>query len=914
MPPAKQHEGPQINAPGNAHPASGSRATDGSTPGRAVVGYSLKNDISTPLHSVNPLPPAPNKGEDEPENLPIDRPGKSSPFTDHALQTWLSPLAMPTPLSVFPGISFTGFMPADPNGDVGPDHYVQWVNTSFRIFTKTGVSVYGPAAGNTLWAGFGGPCESSNDGDPIVLYDSIAGRWLMSQFALPGGVQGYYQCIAISLTSDPTSSYYRYAFQMSPNLLNDYPKFGVWPDAYYMSTVNFSSSTYTGPSAVAFDRARMLAGQPATFQRFNLSPTFGPILPSDLDGSTPPPAGAPNLFAGIDDNGSLGSGSLNLWRFHVDWTTPANSTLTGPTTLSTQPFNSDFCTNSREACIAQPSGPYLEAISDRPMYRLAYRNFGSHESLVANHTVSAPVGTGYAGIRWYELRGVSATPTIYQQGTYAPLDGDERWMGSIAMDHVGNIALGYSASGLNTHPSIRYTGRLSTDPLGSLPQGEVRLADGGSSQQTFTRWGDYSMLTVDPTDDCTFWFTHQFTPAGVGVWDTRIASFRFPSCTHHGTSTPTGTPSHTGTPTNTHTPTSTATPFNASAYAFVQPAGPITVTLGSKFTLELRVNSGSNDVVGAQSYMTFTNSVLQHVDALQPGCVPTSTVRADVGIFDTVLQNEVCNSSSPCDFGRITAPPGSVAFASGVLLNPPARGSFRVAQLAFCGVATGQAIIHWEFSPPSPDSRDSQVVDQHGNVVSDPALYSDYVVNVVNASPTPAQSATPTRTSTPTLTPSATSTSTGTPALVGHVTWQGPPAQPNARQQLPITLTLKSATVEVNFGPVTTDASGFFTVPVGSLAPGTYDWRAKGSKYLANAGSLTLSGGSGTNLEIGLMRAGDANNDNVVTALDFSILRSAFGGTADLRADFNNDGTVSATDFSLLRNNFGQGGAPPAGP
>lgn len=355
-------------------------------------------------------------------------------------------------------------------------------------------------------------------------------------------------------------------------------------------------------------------------------------------------------------------------------------------------------------------------------------------------------------------------------------------------------------------------------------------------------------------------------------------------------------------------------PSTGSAFAHFSPAGPLTIIPGEKFSLDLMVNSGAGRVTVAQSYLTFTNSILQNVETGSAGCAPTQTVTADLSTFDIELQNEVCNNDTPCDFGRIVAPPASIAFASGIsYTESPVSGDFKVATIAFCALAPGAAVIHWQFYPGAPATRDSLILDDDNNVVSDPGLYVDLAVNVVQPTHTPTSTPTSTYTSTPTYTP------TPVPVLVGHVTWQGRPTQPNALQALPITLTLKSGSTEVNYPAVATDPSGFFTYTVSGLAPGTYNWRVKGPKYLANRGTLTLTGGPSSGSEMGLMRAGDANNDNLVSIVDFGIVKNttgtAFGDPGyDDRADFNGDLRVNIVDFGLMRNNFGVPGAGPLHP
>ncbi len=510
-----------------------------------LVRTDVRHDISPPLREIAPLPPQPHVRAPRLPALRLPPRAEGDHRGDPVVQSRLSPLTlMPDPLLSFDGVgNVNGVMPPDTQGDIGPNHYVQWVNLSFAIWDKAGNLLYGPANGNTLWSGFGGVCESSNDGDPITLYDPLADRWLMSQFALPNFPYGpFYQCIAISQTPDPTGPWYRYQFLISNTKMNDYPHFGIWPDGYYMSVNQFNagSLSWAGAGVVAFERDQMLQGNTAQmvyFDLYSVNSMFGGMLPADMDGLTPPPAGAPNYFVEVDDGSP---DAMRIWQFHVDWNTPSDSTfgISGqPNAVLPVASFTPICPYTRD-CIPQPdTSTGLDAIGDRVMYRLAYRNMGTYETMVVNHTVDA--GGGRAGVRWYEVRDPGGTPTIYQQGTFAPSDGLYRWMGSIAMDHTGNIALGYSVSSNTVYPSIRYTGRLADDPLGEMTQGEATLVAGGGSQLSgYSRWGDYSMLTVDPTDDCTFWYTQEYyaTTSSSG-WQTRIGSFKFPNCsmTTYGT-------------------------------------------------------------------------------------------------------------------------------------------------------------------------------------------------------------------------------------------------------------------------------------------------------------------------------------------------------------------------------------------
>jgi hypothetical protein len=511
----------------------------------------LKNDVSPRLDSIRPIEPVVRDVNRVRINkvLPgrVGSTRREAPnWTDPVAQTWHGRVSMPAPIVNFDGVNNTfGVYPPDTQGAVGPNHYVQWVNLGFAIYNKSGTKVYpagaGFAAGNTLWAGFGAPCQGTNDGDPITLYDKQAGRWLMSQFALPNYPNGpFYQCLAISQTGDPTGAWNRYSYSVFGNKMNDYPHFGIWPDGYYMSVNQFASGSgnWAGQGVVAFERDKMLTGLAARALYFDLyarDPNLGGMLPSDLDGPTLPPAGSPNYFLQIDDDAwGYSPDQLQYFKFHVDWTNVANSTFTGPTVINLTTlglgFDSNMCGYARN-CIPQPdTSARVDAIADRVMYRLAYRNFGNHQSLVVNHTVDVN-NTNRAGIRWYEIRNPNGTPTVFQAGTYSP-DTNHRWMGSVAMDAFGNMALGFSVSSASMYPAIRYVGRLATDPPNTLPQAEVTLMDGTGAQTGVDgRWGDYSMMSVDPTDDCTFWYTQEYVETtGFATWRTRIGSFKFPLC------------------------------------------------------------------------------------------------------------------------------------------------------------------------------------------------------------------------------------------------------------------------------------------------------------------------------------------------------------------------------------------------
>ncbi len=424
---------------------------------------------------------------------------------------------------------------------------------------------------------------------------------MITQFATPTGSTPITdECVAVSTTGDATGSYYRYGFHLGSNFY-DYPHLSVWPDAYYMSMNVFNSAgtAYLGPQPFALDRSKMLVGSPATFVS-PVGPLGGsvpPFLPADLDGLTQPPSGAPNTFVGFPS-----SNKYSVYHFHADFAAPSNSTFATFATPTAAGFTS-LCPSTR-SCVPESgvtSSNKLDGIGDRLMFRLAYRNFGDHESLVGNFTVSA---NGVAGIRWFEMRGVTAGPvTLFQESTYQP-DTTWRWMGSAAMDGQGNLAIGFSASSSSIKPQLRYAGRLVTDPVNTLAQGESHLFDGtGSQTGTGNRWGDYSALTVDPVDDTTFWFTSEYySTTSTYNWRTRIGSFQLATGNPTPTPTPTATPTPTPTATPTPTPTATPTPSPTPAPDYSLSISPSSVTVGRSggtavYTVTVNNISGFNSSV-----------------------------------------------------------------------------------------------------------------------------------------------------------------------------------------------------------------------------------------------------------------------------------------------------------------------------
>ncbi len=498
-----------------------------------VVVEPEKHDVSPPFGDLVAGPVAPGR-----RTVPIFKPehperGVLPEVPDPVVQsTTIDPTVVGSTFG-FDGVGdgFVGpdgtfveqYSPPDTNGAAGTTQYVQWVNVDFAVFDKaTGAVLAGPKHGSTIWAGFGGACESSDGGDPVVQFDKLNGRWVMMQMQFPGfasGSNGHYLCLAVSDGPDfLTARFQRYAFKFK--VLTDYPKLGVWNDGYYVTFNAFKGfGTFAGPQVCAFNPALG-----ATMQCGSLSAFYSSLLPADVDDATQPPVtGEPEYLVGLGTDSS----SLLSWRLHIDWSNARRSTLTGPSRIAVDAFTR-ACGGG--ACIPQPgTSQQLDSLGDRLMYRLAYRNLGPYESLVTNHSVQA-YSSGATGLRWYELRNTPSTaataPSLYQRGTYAPDDLTYRWMGSVAMDRLGDLALGYSASGAGVHPDIRAASRCAGDAtLGVLRNESELLPFANSSlgsQLGIDRWGDYSSMSPDPSDPQSLWFTTEYLASDGQNWRTRI--------------------------------------------------------------------------------------------------------------------------------------------------------------------------------------------------------------------------------------------------------------------------------------------------------------------------------------------------------------------------------------------------------
>jgi hypothetical protein len=543
-----------------ASPPASAQPTARTQPLTPKFSAAVAFDISPALRDLAPAPkrftPSSTVLEVRPERGPVvQSKGYSG---DAALQALSPAVAIPNPLANFEGLSnqdnfdIFGFRvnPPDPNGEAGPNHYVEMINLVFAVYDKQGNKLLGPVDTGTLWADFAIPDCTDPSGDPVVVYDQLEDRWLLTQFTTRGPI--FYNCVAISQTGDPTGAYYRYAFSAG-EFFPDYPKYGVWTNSYLLTSRDFGPTVEYGISVYALEKNKMINGEPnARAVHFFLDSAVVPIyligdglLPADIDGTRRPSDRIPAPIVGtMDNDGPYGApfDGLNVYELFVQWRSTPTATLNLKTQLPVASFDSIFpCAPTSRDCLPQPGitnpSQYLDILSyrQRPTFRLAYRNFGTYEALVTNQSVEAL--PGIAGARWYEIRRTGGSYSVYQQGTYAPNDGVHRWMGSVAQDKRGNIALGYSVvNGVDVFPGIRYTGRLSGDPLGQMTLGEGVIINGSGVQTTTnSRWGDYTDMTVDPTDDCTFWYVNEYytaagqasSPAG---WQTRIASFKLPGC------------------------------------------------------------------------------------------------------------------------------------------------------------------------------------------------------------------------------------------------------------------------------------------------------------------------------------------------------------------------------------------------
>ena len=510
-------EGAELGVAGGVDPNAPTTGTSGPIVGTPVRAVSFDGDLRD-LPQVGPGVQrlmremvSPSTGESATDGL----------GPDPVLQSFNAIEAMPGLGASFAGLDLQNWgagWPPDTNGDVGPNHYIQTVNTSIGIYSKSG-AILSQITFNNLFAGTGTPCDDKNMGDPVVLYDQYSGRWILTDFAWSTTRGPFYECIAVSKTADPVAGgWWFYALQVGTDQLNDYPKLGVWPDGIYMSANMFRRATrFSGVKVWALNRSDMISGAPLRNVAFTLGTTYFTLYPSTVSSTFTVPAGTPNYFLSL-----YAPSTVRMWKFTVNWTTMSSSTFTGPTNITvasfTKPTTSGFVPQLG-------SSTKLDTLGDRLMVQVQFTNVNSTPALWFSHSV---LSNSVTGIRWYEVRNMATTPTVYQQGTYQP-DSLFRWMPSLAVDVDGNMAVGYSVSSSGMYPAIRYTGRLATDALGTLGQGEATLIAGTGSQTNYTRWGDYSAMVLDP-DGCTFWYTTEYYATTGTNWQTRIASFQFPTC------------------------------------------------------------------------------------------------------------------------------------------------------------------------------------------------------------------------------------------------------------------------------------------------------------------------------------------------------------------------------------------------
>jgi hypothetical protein len=574
-------------------------ASERQTGGAVAVHRAIAHDVSHPLA----LAPEPDEEESEreaePSGVPVMRAPAGSASIEQRAQGQRAPAAI---VASFDGLGF-GFEgpqgaanfrnPSDNSLAVGRDHIVQTVNSRMAIFTKrgrrfdmTGRALYGPVPTNNVFRGFGGPCETRNNGDAVVRYDQLADRWLIvmpifsrnpvrpdepaapkadepaqvsvrGQPGQPGPAERLYEpppqppqppptgtpparggqavqqdrgsyamCYALSVGPDPFGPYYRYAF-VRP-LFPDYPRPAVWPDGYYVPTS--TGDEVIQKHACVVDRAKMLEGKDATEQCVIID-GVNFLNNADLDGKQLPPPGAPNIMmaaGGTQLKNVMEDDGIQAWSFHVDWKDPSKTRVDGPTRIAVAPYRY-LCDGQLTSCVPQPgTSRRLDAQGDKIMARLVYRRIGNRESVVAVHSVNTSTVGG--GVRWYEFRvDDQRRVNLYQQGTYAP-DQSFRWMASPAIDAKGNIGIGYSFGGTPFFAGQRFAGRLSDDPKGQLTLAEAVLAEGEAPQTTTLRWEDYAQTAVDPSDDCTIWYVGDYLKKDATTYSSRIGGFRMPGC------------------------------------------------------------------------------------------------------------------------------------------------------------------------------------------------------------------------------------------------------------------------------------------------------------------------------------------------------------------------------------------------
>jgi len=612
-----------------------------------------------------------------------------------------SPQTMPTPSLTFDGATSTdnraqlGFnvLPPDVNGDVGPNHYVSSVNLVLKMFNKDGTIAKAAFKTSNLFAALpaGDPCRVQNDGDPIVIYDSLADRWHISQFGTPDGANVNYQCVALSKTGDPTGEYYVWSYAYPLAGVNDYPKVGVWTDGYHMTFNQFGlgGSTYLGLGILTQDRPRALAGDPnAAAVYINIGAIdadTGGALPGDIDGFTAPPAGLAQIIGEYEANeAGRPVDGVRMYKWVPNFNNPGNSSLTVLGDVALAEF--DGRQPRTRLQVEQLEGQPLDAIADRSMHRFAYRNFGTREnpinSYVGNFSVNVSgvnptsAATYQTGIRWFEMRRTGDAFSVFDQGTHNLTPGNgatglNNWMGSIAQDNSGNIALGFSQAGTTQRADIKIAGRTNNvQNSGVLNEGEALFhAATGSQTSTSGRWGDYSAMNVDPSDNCTFWYTQEYyAVTSATSWLTRVGQFRFPQCVDAPKATITGTITNcaTGAPVNT---------------ASVDATGGFNRLTNTNGTFSMTVSPGTYNVSTGRS--GFTTSGLQTVNLAAGGTQAVNFCLAPIALVRATGDATITSESCPAPNG---APdPGELITVSLPLQNEGAAATSNLTAVLVAG-------------------------------------------------------------------------------------------------------------------------------------------------------------------------------------------------------------------------------------